>query len=162
MLGTRVNFGLPQLVLFSGSSNNSIHVLEEVRKHKSTTRSVDLHFKLQKPVSKDDASKKIKKNKKRWWRNALLFFRFPKRPPAGGAAADPGALRLRIGSISGPVYVTESRSGSTTPYRTVSRPGSGPLARGNVEIPYISLRERNMDHNHSVSATSATPKYLVT
>ncbi|KAI3469354.1 hypothetical protein Pfo_026017 [Paulownia fortunei] len=138
-------------------------VLEEARKHKkeSASRSTDLHFKLQKPISKDDSSKKIKKNKKRWWRNALLFFKFPKWAPPGGAPGDLGGRHHRIGSISGPVYITESRSGSSTPYRTASRPGSGPLMKGEVEIPYISLRELNMDENHRISAT-ATPIYLVT
>ncbi|GFQ03402.1 hypothetical protein PHJA_002484000 [Phtheirospermum japonicum] len=127
-------------------------VLEEARKHKreSTSRSMDLHFKLQKPISKDDSSKKIKKNKKRWWRNPLLFFKFPKWAPP---AADLGGRHHRIGSISGPVYITESRSGSSTPYRTASRPGSGPLTKGEVGIPYISLRELNMDQSHRISAT---------
>ncbi|KAK6161084.1 hypothetical protein DH2020_004465 [Rehmannia glutinosa] len=138
-------------------------VLEEARKHKreSSSRSVDLHFRLQKPISKDDSSKKIKKNKKRWWRNALLFFKFPKWAPPGGATTELGGRHHRIGSISGPVYITESRSGSSTPYRTASRPGSGPLMKGEMEIPYISLRELNMDQNHRISAT-ATPIYLVT
>ncbi|KAL6999928.1 hypothetical protein U1Q18_001081 [Sarracenia purpurea var. burkii] len=51
-------------------------VLEEARKHmREASRSVDaLHFRLQKPIPKDE-SKKIKKNKRRWWRNALLSFR---------------------------------------------------------------------------------------
>ncbi|XP_011091001.1 uncharacterized protein LOC105171548 isoform X2 [Sesamum indicum] len=152
-------------------------VLEEARKHKreSASRSIDLlHFKLQKPISKDDSSKKIKKNKKRWWRNALLFFKFPKWTPP--ASRDLGGARHRIGSISGPVYITESRSGSpppsisgpvyitesrsgsSTPY---SRAGSGPLVKGEMEIPYMSLRELNMEENRRISGT-ATPIYLVT
>ncbi|KAG8369907.1 hypothetical protein BUALT_Bualt14G0062200 [Buddleja alternifolia] len=143
-------------------------VMEEARKHKreSTSRSMDLHFRLQKPISKDDSSKKIKKNKKRWWRNALLFFKFDKWAPPGGrrggGAAELGGRHNRIGSISCPVYITESRSGSSTPYRTTSsRPGSGPLVKGGVGIPYISLRELNMDQHHRISASS-TPIYLVT
>ncbi|KAL8484937.1 hypothetical protein ACS0TY_027296 [Phlomoides rotata] len=141
-------------------------VLEEARKHKrdSSSRSMDLHFKLQKPISKDDSFRKIKKNKKKWWRNALLFFKFPKRATRGGAAGEMGGgdhhnHRRRIGSISGPIYITESKSGPATPYRTATRPGSGPLAK--AEIPYISLRELNMDQNHRVPA-AATPIYLVT
>ncbi|PIN01964.1 hypothetical protein CDL12_25524 [Handroanthus impetiginosus] len=135
-------------------------VLEEARKHKreTTGRSIDIHFKLQKPISKDDSSKKIKKNKKRWWRNALLFFKFPKRAPHGGPASDLGGRHHRIGSISCPIYITESRSSSSTPYRTASRPGSGPIMKGEVEIPYISLRELNIDQNHGISR----PIYLVT
>ncbi|KAK4425884.1 hypothetical protein Salat_1782400 [Sesamum alatum] len=148
---------------FEPQINDYFQVLEEARKHKRE-RSVDLHFKLQKPISKDDSSKKIKKNKKRWWRNALLFFKFPKwAPHPGGAARDlGGGARHRIASISGPVYITESRSGSSTPYRTASRPGSGPLMKDEMEIPYISLREMNMEENRRVSGTAATPIYLVT
>ncbi|XP_047975182.1 uncharacterized protein LOC125217703 [Salvia hispanica] len=120
-------------------------VLEEARRHKRES-SIDVHFKLQKPISRDESSKKIKKSKKRWWRSALLlFFKFPKRAPP--AAADHGG-RSRIGSISGPIYVTESRSGGSTPcYR------SGPLVKGGDGIPYLSLREVN---------AAETPIYLVT
>ncbi|KAL3626544.1 hypothetical protein CASFOL_030093 [Castilleja foliolosa] len=146
---------------------NYYQVLEEARKHKresTTSRPIDLHFRLQKPISKDDSSKKIKKNKKRWWRNPLLYFKFPKwGPPSGGAAAELGGRHHRIGSISGPIYITESRSGSSTPYRTASRAGSGLLTKSEVEIPYISLRELNMDQRNKISATSATtPIYFVT
>ncbi|KAL2459287.1 hypothetical protein Fot_54976 [Forsythia ovata] len=151
-------------------------VLEEARKYnkRESSRSIDtLHFKLQKPISKDDSSKKIKKTKKRWWKNALLFF---KRAAHGGGTATKdidhhgGVHRGRacIGSISGPVYITESRSGSSTPYRTTSRPSSGPLAgtmtptgKDEVGIPYISLRELNMDQQHRISS-NAMPIYLVT
>ncbi|XP_057772105.1 uncharacterized protein LOC130991746 [Salvia miltiorrhiza] len=134
-------------------------VLEEARKHKRETasRSIDLHFKLQKPISKDESSKKIKKSKKRWWRNALLFFKFPKRAPSA-STGDHDSRRHRIGSISGPIYITESRSGASTPYR---RPGSGPLAKGEVGVPYFSLRELNAAAGHRISAAE-TPIYLVT
>ncbi|EYU43975.1 hypothetical protein MIMGU_mgv1a015253mg [Erythranthe guttata] len=134
-------------------------VMEEARKHKRESRSIDLHFKLQKPISKDK-----KNTKKRWWRNSLLdFFKLPKwaEPPSSAAAT--GAARRhhhhhRIGSISSPVYITESRSGSSSPYRNAGRvPGGGAAA----EIPYMSLRELNMDDNHRIS-TTATPIYLVT
>ncbi|XP_075504254.1 uncharacterized protein LOC142541662 [Primulina tabacum] len=138
-------------------------VLEEARKHKreSAPRShIDLHFKLQKPISKDDSSKKFKKNaKKRWWRNALLFFKFDKwaAPPQST-----GSRHARIGSISGPVYITESMSGSSTPYRTATRASPGELMKGEVEIPYISLGELNMDRQHHRISTTAMPIYLVT
>ncbi|KAK9287945.1 hypothetical protein L1049_016390 [Liquidambar formosana] len=150
-------------------------VLEEARKHKrDTTRSIDsLHFKLQKPISKDDYSKKTKK--KRWWKNALLFFKWKWTTHSDRGLdydedRDVHRARARAfrGSISGPVYITESRSGSSTPYRTSSRPTSGPLAgtmtptrKGEVEIPYLSLRELNMEQQHRISA-SAMPIYLVT
>ncbi|XP_058203188.1 uncharacterized protein LOC131317657 [Rhododendron vialii] len=146
-------------------------VLEEARKHKRETasRSIDaLHFRLQKPISRDESHKRIKKTKKRWWRNALLFFRRKWVPCDADRDDGYGVHRCRglRGSISGPVYVTESRSGSSTPYLTTSRPSSGPLAgtltparKGEVEIPYISLRELNMDSSHRISTV---PIYLVT
>lgn len=74
-------------------------------------------------------------------------------------------------SISGPVYLTESRSELGTTYRTASKPSSGPLAgsmtpssKGDLGIPYLSLRELNMDHDqHRRASTSAAmPIYLVT
>ncbi|GMI72140.1 hypothetical protein like AT5G49170 [Hibiscus trionum] len=154
-------------------------VLEEARKHKeSSSRSIDsLHFKLQKPISKDDqfsrknSSLKAKHRKKRWWwKNALFFFNWKKWGAAGGGPGagldlelEPDVHRARAralrASISGPVYVTESRcsSGSTTPYRIGSRPSSGPL-----EIPYLSLRELNMEHRQRASTSAAMPIYLVT
>ncbi|MCI11352.1 hypothetical protein A2U01_0032452 [Trifolium medium] len=66
----------------------------------------------------------------------------------------------------------ESRSGSTTPYRTTSRPSSGPLAGtltpaaiGAVDIPYLSLRELTMEQQQMQQqrmSTSAMPIYFVT
>ncbi|KAL4285524.1 hypothetical protein GQ457_16G030830 [Hibiscus cannabinus] len=153
-------------------------VLEEARKHKkeSSPRSIDsLHFKLQKPISKDEqfsrknSNLKAKHKKKRWWwKNALFFFKWKKwgsSAAAAGATAglDPDVHRARArafrGSISGPVYITESRcgSGSTTPYRIRNRPSSGPL-----EIPYLSLRELNMEQQQRASTSAAMPIYLVT
>ncbi|KAL1548476.1 hypothetical protein AAHA92_16704 [Salvia divinorum] len=116
-------------------------VLEEARKHKRETAStsIDLHFKLQKPISKDESSKKIKKAKKRWWRNALHFFKLPK-PNHDGRC------------LSTPIYITESRSGASTPYR---RPGD------QVGIPYFSLRELNAAAAHRISPAEM-PIYLVT
>ncbi|KAI3948215.1 hypothetical protein MKX01_014814 [Papaver californicum] len=60
-----------------------LQVLEEAKKHKkekflpstvaTTSRSIEsLHFKLQKPISKEEKSKK-KKQKSKWWKHALLF-----------------------------------------------------------------------------------------
>ncbi|XP_043710748.1 uncharacterized protein LOC122659708 [Telopea speciosissima] len=151
-------------------------VLEEARKHKrETSRSVDaLHFKLQKPITKED-SKKSKKKKKQWWTNALLFWRWKWAhgdTPNGEDCGFNKRTRVCRGSISGPVYITESRSGSTTPYRTSCRPASGPLAgtlmptmKGEIEIPYLSLRDLNIDlepQQHHRISTSAMPIYLVT
>jgi hypothetical protein len=73
-------------------------------------------------------------------------------------------------SMSGPIYATESLiSGSNTPYRTTtSKPSSGPIAgtltparKGDVAIPYLSLRELNMEQPQRISISSS-PIYLVT
>ena len=110
-----------------------------------------------------------------------MFFKWKKWTPHGNNHRDtldldldlePDVHRARArffrASISRPVYITESRSGSSTPYRSTSRPSSGPLAgtltprrKGDVEIPYLNLRELNMEQHHRVS-TSAMPIYLVT
>ncbi|KAL5538203.1 hypothetical protein UlMin_044809 [Ulmus minor] len=148
-------------------------VLEEARKHKrDTTRSIDsIHFKLQKPISKDDSKKLQKTTKKRkWWKKPLLFFKWKWINTHHGRDEDVHQARARAfrASISGPVYLTESSSGSTTPYRTTSRPKSGPLAgtltpatKDELDIPYLSLRHLNMEQQQRVS-TSAMPIYLVT
>ncbi|XP_010558805.1 PREDICTED: uncharacterized protein LOC104827334 [Tarenaya hassleriana] len=163
-------------------------VLEEARKHKRETSarsSIDaLHFKLQKPISKDDPTRSVlhkKKNKHRWWNSAFIFLKWKHRWWKDAAVLgedDRGVHRARAraralraaGSVSGPVYVTESRSGSSTPYRsTTSRPSSGPLAgtttparKGDVAIPYVSLRELNMEEQQRMPTSSAKPIYLVT
>ncbi|CAI9118881.1 OLC1v1020508C1 [Oldenlandia corymbosa var. corymbosa] len=173
-------------------------VLEEAKRHNRETLNINsstprssidaLHFKLQKPISKDEyfTNKKIKK--KRWWKNALHFFK-GKHPHGGatGTAAGAGGGTEVLGngvpyctgrpvcraSVSGPIYITESRSGSSTPYRTTcSRPTSGPLAgtltpveKDEVQNPYISLREFELDQHqqqHRFSTSSAMPIYLVT
>ncbi|KAD3641534.1 hypothetical protein R6Q59_004152 [Mikania micrantha] len=148
-------------------------VLEEARKHKretSSSRSAidNQHFKLQKPISKDDNSKKIKKSRKRWWKNALHFFKRKRTD-----SSDSNLHRVYgtgVRTLSGPLYLTESRSGSSTPYHrtSTSRPSSGPLAgtitparKGDLDMPYISLTEVNMDQSHRISA-SPMPIYLVT
>ncbi|GLU08408.1 hypothetical protein SLE2022_253230 [Rubroshorea leprosula] len=160
-------------------------VLEEAKMHRkeASRSSIDaLHFKLQKPIVNDEPKKTHKaKKKKRWWRNALRFFK--RRWVSHGSRRDPDLdldLDLDLdedvhharakafrASISGPVYITESRSGSSTPYLTTSRPSSGPLA-GTLKpdfsraIPYLSLRELNMEQQQLSVSTSAMPIYLVT
>ncbi|EEF45569.1 uncharacterized protein LOC8278759 [Ricinus communis] len=154
--------------------------LEEARKHKrETARSIDsLHFKLQKPISKDEYSNKKphKNKKKRWWKKAFLFLKWKWVQTQQDDFADEDVHKARArafrASISGPVYITESRSGSSTPYRTTSRPSSGPLAgtltparKGDLEIPYLSLRELNVEQQqqqHQRMSTSSMPIYLVT
>ncbi|XP_027904607.1 uncharacterized protein LOC114164220 [Vigna unguiculata] len=158
---------------------NYFQVLEEAMKHKrETARSIDsIHFKLQKPISKDESrSKAHRPRKKRWWRSALLFFKWRWAHPRDNGINQDDVHQARArafrASISGPVYWTESRSGSATPHRTSSRPTSGPLAgtltppaKDDVDTPYLSLRELNMEQQHQLQrrmSTSAMPIYLVT
>ncbi|KAK7329467.1 hypothetical protein VNO77_23636 [Canavalia gladiata] len=153
---------------------NYFQVLEEAMKHKrETARSIDsIHFKLQKPIIKDDSRTKAHKSKKkRWWRTALFFFKWKWAHHRGTDDVHQARARAFRASISGPVYWTESRSGSATPYRTTTRPSSGPLAgtmtppaKGEVDTPYLSLRELNMEQQqlHQRMSTSTMPIYLVT
>ncbi|KAL1359131.1 hypothetical protein HN51_004393 [Arachis hypogaea] len=165
---------------------NYLQVLEEAMKHKrdtssSSSRSIDsIHFKLQKPISKDHDSRTSRLHKpakkKRWWRNALFFFKFrwAHYHQNINNVNDVHQARARAfrASMSGPVYLTESRSGSFSPYyRTARRPSSGPLAgtmmppaKGDVETPYLSLRDLNMEQQQLQQrvSTSAKPIYLVT
>lgn len=145
-------------------------VLEEARKHKrEASRSIDLlHFKLQKPISKDD--KGSKKKRRWWWKNALLFFKskWAAHHHRPSPLEYPHHYRGGGGSISGPIYVTDSLSGSNTPCRTTARPLSGPLAgsltpmrKGDLEIPYVCLRDLNLDQQHVIPAPPM-PIYLVT
>ncbi|WJX23510.1 hypothetical protein P8452_12713 [Trifolium repens] len=161
---------------------NYFQVLEEAMKHKREgSRSIDsIHFKLQKPISKEESRNKFhnqKTKKKRWWKNAIFFFKrkwahhHHHRDDDNNDIHQARAKAFRA-TISGPVYLTESRSGSNTPYRTTSRPSSGPLAGtlapaaiGAVDIPYLSLRELTMEQQQMQQqrmSTSAMPIYFVT
>ncbi|XP_057430353.1 uncharacterized protein LOC130723363 [Lotus japonicus] len=157
---------------------NYFQVLEEAMKHKhETARSIDsIHFKLQKPISNDDSNRTKLHNsnkKKRWWRTALLFFKW-RRTTHHHHHHDSDVHQARArafrATVSGPVYLTESRSGSTTPCRTTSRPSSGPLAgtlmppvKGAVDMPYLSLRELTFEQQQQQKVSpSAMPIYLVT
>ncbi|KAI3787191.1 hypothetical protein L1987_41468 [Smallanthus sonchifolius] len=136
-----------------------LQVLEEARNHKrdsSSFRSA-IDNKLQNPVSKDDNSKKIKKSRKRWWKNALHFFKRKHTSSSDNNYAT--SYNTLHCALSGPLYLAESRSGYSTPYHR-----SGPLAgtrKDDLNVPYISLRELNMDQTHKISA-SPMPIYLVT
>ncbi|EOA14846.1 hypothetical protein CARUB_v10028161mg [Capsella rubella] len=161
-------------------------VLEEAKKHKSSSSSsIDtFQFKLQKPISRDDMirttlhnkNKNKNKNKKRWlWCKNALFFFLKRRSRCSGGGDDnefddrssstssdvhiARARNFRAGSISGPVYVTESWSGSSTPYR--------PMMTTTSAVQYLSLRELNMERQQRITTSSSSssmsgPIYLVT
>ncbi|XP_010486214.1 PREDICTED: uncharacterized protein LOC104764391 [Camelina sativa] len=155
-------------------------VMEEARKHKRETSAKSsingLQFKIQKPISKDDPTRStmhINKRKKRcWWKKALPFFKWRKSPISTLNEDRSSSSRARnfrsvTGSMSGPIYATESLSGSSTPYRTTTttnRHSSGPIA-GTLTparaIPYMNLRELNMEQPQRISICSS-PIYLVT
>ncbi|KAJ7955137.1 Collagen alpha-1(III) chain like [Quillaja saponaria] len=153
-----------------------LQVLEEAMKHKrETSRPLDsIHFRLQKPIYKDDSKKPDKAKRKRWWKNALLFFKWRRTDYTHRDNDDDDVhqamARAYRASVSGPVYMTESTSGCSTPYRTTSRPSSGPLSgtltplrKGEVDIPYLSLSELTMEKQQQQRmSTSAMPVYLVT
>ncbi|RZC94042.1 hypothetical protein C5167_016737 [Papaver somniferum] len=168
-----------------------LQVLEEAKKHKkekflpssstTTSRSVEsLHFKLQKPISKEESKKK--KQKSKWWKNALLFCK-KKWVYQNDKVVDhhfgtdknnymksnQGSSSNYRGTISGPIYITESRSGSSTPCRSTSGPLSSSSAAWTLipatknEVPYLNLREMNLDQHHRISTTTnPMPIYLVT
>ncbi|XP_015075846.1 uncharacterized protein LOC107020014 [Solanum pennellii] len=114
-------------------------------------------------------STKIKKHshRKKWWKNALFFIKW-KNTNAGDLNS--GSFRRRrsvSGRITyGPVYITESRTGSSSTCRKTRRRFSGQLAgvmipskKSDLGMPYINLKEFNMDR---ISRISAAPIYLVT
>ncbi|KAI3968504.1 hypothetical protein MKX01_007814 [Papaver californicum] len=169
-----------------------LQVLEEANKHKkekflpsttattaTTARSIEsLHFKLQKPISKEESSKK-KKQKSKWWKNALLFCKkkwvYQNDQVVDHHFGENNYIKNSNyrGTISGPVYITESRSGSSTPSRSTSGPLSSSSSAAaawtlipttkSSEVPYLNLREMNLDQHHRISTTSnPMPIYLVT
>ncbi|KAI8004917.1 hypothetical protein LOK49_LG08G03241 [Camellia lanceoleosa] len=90
-------------------------VLEEAKKHKLETASRSVvdsppHFKLQKPISRDDFDR-TRKTKRRWWMTALRFFR-PKQSTTHGDGV--GAPRARP-------FWDPGRSRCTSPRAEVGR-----------------------------------------
>ncbi|KAM1742325.1 uncharacterized protein LOC126595249 [Malus sylvestris] len=154
-----------------------------VEKAGPTTRSINSkHFKLQKPILKDDSKKPHhnKTKKKLWWKSAMLFFKWNKLTPhhhyhrvsaiCGGDEDVQHQARAKAfwASIFGPVYITKSISWSCTPYLSTSWPPSGPLAgtmptasKDKMGIPYLNLRELNMKQQQQRNSTSVMPIYLV-
>ncbi|MCL7023638.1 hypothetical protein MKW94_022336 [Papaver nudicaule] len=161
-----------------------LQVLEEAKKHKrqtfptATSRSAEsLHFKLQKPISKEESSKKKKKQKTKWWKNALLFCK--KKWVYQNEVADNYYMKNNQassyrGAMSGPIYITESRSGSSTPCRSTSGPLSSASGAWTLmstataksgEGSYLNLRDMNLDddqHHRISTTTNPMPIYLVT
>ncbi|KAG5607675.1 hypothetical protein H5410_029167 [Solanum commersonii] len=73
------------------------------------------------------------------------------------------------GKTYSPVYITERRTGSSSPCRKIRRRYSGRLAgimipskKSDLEMPYINLKEFNVDRQDRISRISAAPNYLVT
>ncbi|KAL2534653.1 hypothetical protein Adt_08004 [Abeliophyllum distichum] len=89
---------------------------------------------------------KIKNKIKWWWKNALIIFKwFPQANKYNSTTSEYNSFN----DLDHHVHHVHHRTGSITPYRTTSWPSFVPLARTStpdeVEIPYISLRELNMD-----------------
>ncbi|KAI3929628.1 hypothetical protein MKX01_025796 [Papaver californicum] len=125
-----------------------LHVLEEAKKHKkekflpsttaTTSRSIEsLHFKLQKPISKEESSKK-KKQKSKWCKNALLFCKkkwvYQNDQVVDHHFGENNYIKNinYKGTISGPVYITETRIGSSTLCRSTLGPLSDPLEKNSM------------------------------
>ncbi|MQM01313.1 hypothetical protein Taro_034068 [Colocasia esculenta] len=132
----------------------------------------------------------------RWWRNTLLFFKRKRSRSTtgegrsgrhhagqriGGAPLTPACSTLSYPSSPWPVYSTESSdAGSWTPYRSRVVTGwgcrlscAGPPGRrlaevGNVEVPYLCLRDSVASGASPPSASylsqppASVPIYLVT
>ncbi|KAJ8467566.1 hypothetical protein OPV22_030118 [Ensete ventricosum] len=129
-------------------------VLEEARRHskRGDQRPLDyLHFKLRKPISKDDV--KSKNHRRGWWKSALAFWR-------RRAARGPYAHRA---AVSGPLYTTESGGVG----RRTCRPISGRLTATEfgaeaAGLAYLSLRELNQVDSRPTALSPAAPIYSVT
>ncbi|CAN8255578.1 unnamed protein product [Cochlearia groenlandica] len=131
------------------------HVLEEAKNDHNNKQnsSIDDAFKfnLQK---QNEILHNNNKKKHRFLKNPLLFFKWLKWPPVVRSgrshyAGDVHVVRantFRAGSMSGPVCVSESRSGSSTPYRTMRTVTSA--------IPYLSLRELTMERQQRILTSS--------
>lgn len=137
--------------------------MEEARNRKNEiTRNIDsIHFKLQKPNSNDDSKKK------KWWGKVLFFFKWKRTHKRDyyHNHEDVHQARARAlgASISGPVFINESRNGSSSPYRVTNKSFSGLLNKSEIDIRYLSLRELNMEQQEKFKvSSSAMPLYLVT
>lgn len=158
------------LICDSYISRFVLQVLGEAGRHgRDASRSMDpIHFKLRKPISKDDHHHHLRGclplKKRRWWRSSFLFFRgrwasksrrAAKREEVG-LRSSPGGTRASFeAAVAAPLYLVESRSESSTRSRMSRKPRNGGL-----KIP--CPRELSMEHNRRVSPSAAMPIYLVT
>ncbi|CAM8993166.1 unnamed protein product [Rhodiola kirilowii] len=148
----------PQITHFLFTEESSRH------RRRSTFKPIDsLRFRLQKPISKPPTSaSRSKTKKKQWWKKALGYLKEKWAVKKGQNKTSVG--RSADSLISGPVFVTESRSGFVTPYMGCYNASPFGMIKGGGEmnIPYVSLiSEMNMGEQQTIS-TSATPIYLVT
>lgn len=106
-------------------------------------------------------------HRKKWWKNALFFIKW-KNTNAGDLNSGSFHRRRTVSGRTtyGPVYITESRTVSSSPCRKTRRRSSGRLAgimipskKSELEIPYINLKEFKVDR---ISRISAAPIYLIT
>ncbi|XP_020589636.1 uncharacterized protein LOC110030973 [Phalaenopsis equestris] len=130
----------PQLHYFQALEESRRHGTKRSEGSRSCAES--LHFKLQKPISKEERSKT--KKRRQWWKNA--FGIFWKR----------GRSAVRV--PSGPLYVTESAA---------CRTNSGPLRAAEfmgIEVPYFSIRDLDVMAGDGIFAGEygVRPIYLVT
>ncbi|WOH07296.1 hypothetical protein DCAR_0726726 [Daucus carota subsp. sativus] len=137
-------------------------VLEEARKQKKERVAAPTAQQFKKKHSSSSRSK-------RWLKNAFRFIRAKiTHWPVHQTNQELHDLGSRVyqvrAALSGPLYTTESRSKSATPYRTSrSRSASGlNFTTKDKTIPYINLRELNMDQHPRRSNTASLPIYLVT
>ncbi|KAK1318312.1 hypothetical protein QJS10_CPB04g00933 [Acorus calamus] len=139
------------------SQFDCFQIIEEAKKHKRESKPIDsLHLKLQKPISKDSERAKKRKSSWLWWKNPLFFLKWRRTDHSSKSVVDHHRRRQER-PVSGPVYYV-----AEAPARwSFGRCGrSGPLERvGGFEVPYVSLREVNVDRP---TAVASTPIYFVT
>lgn len=145
---------------------NQLHVhtqvLEEARKQKKERTVVPTTHQFKKKHSSCSRSK-------RWLKKAFHFIRAKLRHcPMHLNRQELHDLGSRVyqvrDALSGPLYITESTSNSVVPCRTTrSRSSSGQhFPTKNKIIPYISLRQLNMEQHPRNLSTTPMPIYLVT
>ncbi|KAK1390454.1 hypothetical protein POM88_018632 [Heracleum sosnowskyi] len=138
-----------------------LQVLEEARKQKKERAAAPTSHQFKKKHSSCSRSK-------RWLKNAFRFIKGKiTHWPIHQSSQELNDLGSRVyhgrTALSGPLYMTESRSNSTAPNRTFrSRSSSDQhFPMSDKIIPYISLRQLNTDHHSRNITTTSLPIYLV-